>query len=171
MAGLHRTFERARKLSSTYLVALGSNQRHHSYGRPRDVVRAAMEELAALGTVTERSPVITTPPMGAARRRFANAALMIESDYDPPALLAALKRMEREFGRRRGRRWGDRVLDLDIILWSGGIWAGAGLAIPHGEFRRRDFVLAPAAAIAPRWSDPVTGLSVAQLAARKRKGA
>ncbi len=153
-------------MSSTYLVALGSNRRHHLYGDPRGVVLAAMEELAAFGTVTARSPVIATPAMGAAQRRFANAALVLESELAPPALLAALKRTEREFGRRRGQRWGDRVLDCDIILWSGGRWASAGLSIPHPEYRRRAFVLAPARAIAPHWRDPASGLRIAQAHAR-----
>ena len=153
-------------MSSTYLVALGSNRRHHLYGDPRGVVLAAMEELAAFGTVTARSPVLATPAMGAAQRRFANAALVLESELAPPALLAALKRTEREFGRRRGQRWGDRVLDCDIILWSGGRWASAGLAIPHPEYRRRAFVLAPARAIAPHWRDPASGLRIAQAHAR-----
>lgn len=153
-------------MSSTYLVALGSNRRHHLYGDPRGVVLAAMEELAAFGTVTARSPVLATPAMGAAQRRFANAALVLESELAPPALLAALNRTEREFGRRRGQRWGDRVLDCDIILWSGGRWASAGLAIPHPEYRRRAFVLAPARAIAPDWRDPGSGLRIAQAHAR-----
>ena len=153
-------------MSSTYLVALGSNRRHHLYGAPQGVVLAAMEELAAFGTVTARSQVIAAPAMGAAQRRFANAALVLESELAPPALLAALKRTEREFGRRRGQRWGDRVLDCDIILWSGGRWASAGLAIPHPEYRRRAFVSAPARAIAADWRDPASGLTIAQAHAR-----
>ncbi|MFN3864070.1 MAG: 2-amino-4-hydroxy-6-hydroxymethyldihydropteridine diphosphokinase [Erythrobacter sp.] len=153
-------------MSSTYLVALGSNRRHPLYGCPQGVVRAAMEELAAFGTVTARSPVLETPAMGAAQRRFANAALVLESELAPPALLAALKRTERAFGRRRGQRWGDRVLDCDIILWSEGGWSSPGLAIPHREYRRRAFVLGPARAIASHWRDPVSGLSIAQAHAR-----
>lgn len=125
-----------------------------------------MEELPGLGLVIARSPVIATPPMGAAQRRFANAAVVIESEYDPPAMLAGLKRMEREFGRRPGRRWGDRVLDLDVVLWSGGVWRGAGLDIPHPDFRKRRFVLSPACAIAAGWRDPITGLALSQLNAR-----
>ena len=101
-------------MSSTYLIALGSNRRHALYGPPSGVVRAAMEELAAIGMVAARSPVIASPAMGAAQRQFANAALVLDSELTPPALLTALKRMEREFGRRRGQRWGDRVLDLDV---------------------------------------------------------
>ena len=157
-------------LSGTYLIALGSNRRHHCYGLPPSVVRAAMEECAALGTVAARSAVIATPAMGAASRRFANAALVLESDLTPPALLAALKRMEREFGRRPGQSWGDRVLDCDIILWNGGVWRSAGrpavLAIPHPAFAQRAFVLTPARSIAPGWRDPVSGLRIAQMHAR-----
>ena len=90
-----------------------------------------MEECAALGTVVARSKIIASAPIGPAQRRFANAVCVIESEYDPPALLAGLKRIEREFGRRAGQRWGDRVIDLDIVLWSGGIWANPSLSIPH----------------------------------------
>jgi len=153
-------------VSSTYLIALGSNRPHHHYGRPEGIVRAAMEEIAALGTVAARSDVVATAPLGPARRRFANGALVLESAFAPPSLLAALKRMEREFGRRSAQRWGDRVLDCDIILWSGGCWRSPGLLIPHGEFRARAFVLGPAAAIAPDWRDPVSGLTLAQCNAR-----
>ena len=153
-------------MSSTYLIALGSNRRHHLYGPPEGTLRAAMEEIAALGMVAARSSIAQTAPLGPARRRFANAALVLESELAPPSLLAALKRMEREFGRRAAQRWADRVLDCDIILWSGGAWRSPGLVIPHAEYRRRSFVLGPAAAIAPDWRDPATGLSLAQSNAR-----
>ncbi|MEP3422925.1 MAG: 2-amino-4-hydroxy-6-hydroxymethyldihydropteridine diphosphokinase [Erythrobacter sp.] len=153
-------------MSSTYLIALGSNRRHVLYGDPRAVVAAAMEECAALGTVSARSPIMASEPMGAAQRRFANAACLIESEYDPTALLAGLKRLEKEFGRRRGQRWGDRVLDLDIILWSEGRYTSGALTVPHRDFRYRDFVLKPANAIAGGWRDPITGLCIRHLLAR-----
>jgi 2-amino-4-hydroxy-6-hydroxymethyldihydropteridine diphosphokinase len=130
------------------------------------VVLAAMDECAAFGTVTARSPVICTPAMGAAQRRFANAALVLESALDPPALLAALKRTELAFGRRPGQRWGDRVLDLDIIAWSGGGWRSKALTIPHPAFAARRFVLDPACTIAPDWRTPPVGLTLAHHQAR-----
>lgn len=145
-----------------YVVALGSNRRGR-HGAPEAELRAA---LAAIGGVVKASPIIATAPLGPARRRFANAAALIESDEMPPALLARLKQIERAFGRRRGRRWDSRVIDLDIILWSGGAWAGPGLIVPHPQFRRRGFVLAPLNAIVPDWRDPVTGRTVRQLAAQ-----
>ncbi|HWK35505.1 2-amino-4-hydroxy-6-hydroxymethyldihydropteridine diphosphokinase [Sphingomonas sp.] len=112
------------------------------------------------------SRVITSAPMGPSLRRYANAAAIIESAESPDALLRRLKAIERDFGRRRGRRWGARVIDLDIILWSGGAWRGPGLIVPHIGFRDRGFVLGPLAAIAPAWRDPVSGLTVRHLLAR-----
>ena len=53
-----------------------------------------------------------------------------------------------------------------MILWSGGVWASAGLVVPHPEFRVRRFVLAPLAELVPAWRDPLTGASVRQLLAR-----
>ena len=66
-------------------------------------------------------------------------------------MLGRLKAMEREFGRRAGMRWGPRVLDLDLVLWSGGKFRSRRLTIPHPQIRRRDFVLQPLSAIAPGW--------------------
>jgi 2-amino-4-hydroxy-6-hydroxymethyldihydropteridine diphosphokinase len=143
-----------------YAIAIGSNRRGR-HGAPRDEVAAA---IAALGGVVAVSPVIETPPIGPSIRRFANACALIDSEETPDTLLARLKRIERDFGRRRGRRWGQRVIDLDIILWSGGGWSSPTLTVPHRLFRARDFVLRPLAAIAPGWRDPVTGRTVRQLA-------
>jgi 2-amino-4-hydroxy-6-hydroxymethyldihydropteridine diphosphokinase len=155
-----------------YIVALGSNQRHPHWGAPRAVVDAAMHMVdGTLGTVLARSPIITTAPIGPSQRRYANAALVLESRLAPMELLASLQWLEAQLGRvRRGQRWRSRVIDLDIVLWSGGVVAEPALAIPHPLFRARDFVLGPAAAIAPGWRDPLTGLTLAQLYARLTRG-
>lgn len=149
-------------MTSSYVIALGSNRRGR-HGGPAEEVRAA---LAAIGGVVAVSPPITTAPLGPSSRRFANAAAAIDSDESPPALLARLKAIEADFGRRSGRRWGERVIDLDIVLWSDGVWADDGLTIPHRAFRERAFVLGPLAQIVPDWRDPLTGLTMRQLAAR-----
>lgn len=152
-----RTSERA---VSLYAVGLGSNRRGR-FGAPERQVAAA---LAAIGGVVAVSPVIASAPVGPSIRRFANAVALIETGESPPALLARLKRIERDFGRRRGRRWGARVIDLDIVLWSGGVWRSPGLSVPHPAFRTRAFVLAPLALIAPLWRDPLTSRTMRQLA-------
>lgn len=142
----------------TYLIALGANRRGR-HGDPAAEVRAAA---VAIG-VTALSAVIASSAIGPSSRRFANAAALVESAEAPPALLARLKAIEHSFGRRRGRRWGARVIDLDIILWSGGIWRSRGLTVPHAAFRDRAFVLGPLAALAPAWRDPLSGRTVRQL--------
>ena len=155
----------------TYLVALGSNRRHAYFGRPEEIVQLAAQAVGDnLGEVIALSPTIRSRPVGPSQRRFANAALVVESDLAPPDMLEGLQVIESAMGRqRRGRRWQSRTLDLDIVLWSGGMWASDELVIPHPLFRTRDFVLGPAARIAPDWRDPQTGLSLRQLAARLSK--
>lgn len=140
---------------STYVVAIGSN-RPGRHGGPRLEVAAALDRIGGLG-----SPIVDSAPLGPSTRTFANAVALVPSALSPPGMLAWLKGIERDFGRRAGRRWGARVIDLDLILWTGGRWRSRGLIVPHVAYRERAFVLAPLAAIAPRWRDPVTGRSVA----------
>lgn len=91
----------------------------------------------------------------------------VETALAPDILLGLLQRIEAEFGRRRrGQRWGARVLDLDIVLWDGGCFSTPHLTIPHPRFRLRKFVLGPARRIAGPWRDPLTGLTVHQLFSR-----
>jgi 2-amino-4-hydroxy-6-hydroxymethyldihydropteridine diphosphokinase len=151
-----------------YLIALGSNVRHVRFGSPRRVLAAALKRLQAEGVeVLAVAPVVETDPVGPSIRRYANSAAVIETALEPEAVLALFKRIEREFGRRaRGQRWRARVLDLDIVLWSGGAFASDGLTIPHPLFRQRAFVLDPAVGVAPSWRDPLTGATVRHLHAR-----
>ena len=153
---------------TSYAIALGSNRRSR-HGSPAATLRAAIATLGETGEVARASAIHATPALGPAGRGFANAVVLLETGLAPDALLAALKRIERAFGRRGGRRWGPRVLDLDIILWSEGAWGGPGPIIPHPGFRRRRFVLEPLIEAAPAWRDPVTRRTPRQLAAVLRR--
>lgn len=150
---------------TSYALALGSNRRSR-FGAPAETVRAAAASIGA----ARLSRIRSTPALGPAGRGFANAAAIVATDLDPPELLEMLKETERDFGRRGGRRWGPRVLDLDVVLWSAGAWAGDGLTIPHPAFRSRRFVLEPLAEVAPDWRDPLTGATVRQLLHRLGRG-
>ncbi len=143
------------------------------FGGPEQVLEQAV---AALETsevdVFAVSPIIGSAAIGPSRRRYANAVAIIATDLPPPALLACLQSIEAHFGRiRRGQAWQARTLDLDIILWSGGLWSSSRppLAIPHYAMRERAFVLNPACAIAPDWRDPLTNLSLRQLFHRLKR--
>ena len=155
--------------TASYVIGIGSNRRHGRHGGPRGVIAAAIAALLDnIDTIEAVSGIIVTPALGPGGRAFANAAVTIRSDLAPPALLALLKRIERDFGRRHGRRWAARVLDLDILAWSGGRWKDRRLTIPHAALAGRDFAIRPAAAIAPRWRHPVLGATFRQLEARLR---
>lgn len=155
-------------MAQRYLIALGSNKRHHRHGAPQHVLGAALGALEQAGVrIIAAATPMPSPPLGPSKRRYANSAAVVESDLAPEQLLHLFKRIEQEFGRKSGgQRWSSRVLDLDIILWSGGCWSAPHLTIPHPAFRIRDFVLNPARQISGNWRDPITGLSLNHLYAR-----
>ncbi len=104
-----------------YAVGIGSNRPLSRHLGPRRIVHAAMAalDLPPLQVVA-RAPVIATRPIGPSLRLYANSAAIIASALPPLAMLDRLQALEARFNRRRYRRWGDRTLDLDLLLWSGG---------------------------------------------------
>jgi 2-amino-4-hydroxy-6-hydroxymethyldihydropteridine diphosphokinase len=138
-------------VSQLYAIAIGSNRPHGRFGRPQQVVEAAIARLDQEFGLFDASPIVLNAALGGAGRDFANAVALVESALDPPEMLARLKALERAFGRRRGRRWGPRVLDLDIALWSGGGYRSRRLTVPHPQLAKRSFVLQPLVSIAPGW--------------------
>lgn len=158
------------RATQLYAIGIGSNRRHGRYGRPAQVVGAAIARLDADFGLFDSSPIVLNPAHGGAGRDFANAVALVESDVPPPVMLRHLKQLERSFGRRSGRRWGERVLDLDIIAWSGGTWNRRGLVVPHASAAARPFVILLLAAIAPSWrlDGPLTALHLAHRLARRR---
>ena len=157
-----------KEATHTYAVAIGSNRRHGRFGMPAGVIEAAIARLDAEFDLFDAAPIILNKAVGGAGRDFANSVALVRSTLDPLGMLASIKRIEREFGRRPGRRWGERVLDLDLAAWDGGRYRTLGLTIPHPRLAERDFVLGPLAAIAPDWR--IAGpLSVRHLLSRLGK--
>jgi 2-amino-4-hydroxy-6-hydroxymethyldihydropteridine diphosphokinase len=153
-----------------YAIAIGSNRPHGRYGRPPQVVEQAIARLDEDFGLFDASPILLNKAQGGAGRDFANAVALVESDLQPPEMLSQLKALEREFGRRRSRRWAARVLDLDIVDWSGGRWRSRRLNVPHVAAASREFVIEPLAAIAPGWKlkAPLTARHLAHRLARRR---
>jgi len=152
-----------------YAIAIGSNRMHGRHGRPAQVVEAAIAELDRRFDLFDAAPLLLNMAQGGAGRDFANSVALVESDLEPMALLAELKAIERAFGRRPGKRWGPRVLDLDILAWDGGRLSSRRLTIPHPALERRAFMLQPLAAIAPGWrlSGALTARHLAHRLARR----
>jgi len=149
----------------TVYLGLGAN-----LGKRRETIDAALARLADHPAirVCAVSALIETAPVGgpAGQPNYLNGAAAIETNLDPAALLAELKRIEHDLGRRDGPRWGPRPIDLDILLYGDLALASPDLTIPHPRLRERRFVLAPLAQIAPDAIDPVRGLAVRALLAR-----
>ena len=132
-------------------IAIGSNRLHGRHGRPAGVVEAAIAELDSRFDLFDASPILLNPAAHGAGRDFANAVALIESRQEPKEVLDELHAIERAFGRRAGKRWAARVLDLDILAWEGGRVRSRRLKVPHPMLEQRAFMLLPLSQIAPNW--------------------
>jgi 2-amino-4-hydroxy-6-hydroxymethyldihydropteridine diphosphokinase len=125
------------------VIALGSN-----LGDRLANLRAAVAMLESTGfKVFERSEVWETSPVPADQPPYLNAALAGETPLQPLELLAECKRIEHSLGRRAGKRWGPRPIDLDILFYGDEAFDSDTLTIPHPRIAQRVFVLAPLADI------------------------
>jgi len=144
----------------TIYLALGAN-----LGDRVASLRNAIERLRDGVAVERLSSVYETEPAYLLDQpRFLNMALRGHTALDPHALLAFLKRIERDMGRIAGPRYGPRVIDLDILLYDSLALATADLIIPHPRMAERPFVLAPLAEIAPELVPPGWDRSIGALA-------
>jgi len=143
-------------------IALGAN-----LGDCRATLEGALAALEASPGVRllARSRWYRSAPVGPPQPDYLNGCALLAVALEPEALLERLLATERRFGRVRGERWGPRSLDLDLLLMGNRRLSTPRLTLPHPRLRERAFVLVPLAEIAPAWIDPVTGRSVAALAA------
>ncbi|GAB4190027.1 MAG: 2-amino-4-hydroxy-6-hydroxymethyldihydropteridine diphosphokinase [Wenzhouxiangellaceae bacterium] len=140
----------------TAFLGLGGNQ-----GDPQQTLSQALTALDRLpGTHLRRwSRPWHTPPWGDENQSaFLNLAAQIDTELSPLPLMAALLDIERALGRyRNGRRWGPRLIDIDLLLYGPRIIRHPRLQVPHPYLRQRAFVLCPLAEIAPRLQLPGGG--------------
>jgi 2-amino-4-hydroxy-6-hydroxymethyldihydropteridine diphosphokinase len=141
-------------------IGIGSN-----LGRREENCFRAIELLKKKGiALVKRSSLYETEPWGMkGQPRFLNMAIEIETDLRPLQLLKILKNIEKEAGRKKSRRWGPRVLDLDILLFDDIIMDEVALKIPHPFMQERAFVLKPLNEIAPGVQHPVLKKSIHEL--------
>jgi len=139
-------------------LSLGSNV------KPAENLASALGALRSRFDVLAVSPIYRNTAIGFEGADFFNAAAVIESDLDPRALNDWLHALEDAHGRERsGPRFGDRPLDVDIVFYDSQVLSGDGnLRIPRPELRHA-FVLKPLQDIAPEFTDPISGLTLAQL--------
>jgi 2-amino-4-hydroxy-6-hydroxymethyldihydropteridine diphosphokinase len=135
-------------------IALGAN-----LGRPGAAFREALGHLAETPGVrlVAVSRAWRSAPWGRTDQPpFLNAAALVETSLAPDELLDVLRAEERLAGRERGRRWGPRTLDLDLLFHGRAVVDAPRLTLPHPRLAERTFVLCPLAEVAPDWRHPVT---------------
>lgn len=148
--GWHRAF-----------VALGSNM-----GDKQGYLDGAVGALRADECVRVKKVSayrVTEPYGGVEQDDFLNAAMEIETLYDPEELLDALHAIEQAARRERLVHWGPRTLDLDILFYDDLVQDDPALILPHPDLQNRDFVLGPMVELAPNFVHPVLHKTMRQL--------
>lgn len=127
-------------------------------------LRAAVVALGELGQVVRLSSVFETAPLYVTDQpAFFNMAVCLDTPLSPQTLLVRLKALETELGRVTSRRYGPRLIDLDILLHGELVVEQPDLSIPHPRLTERRFALAPLAEIAAEVIHPLTRRSIRQL--------
>jgi 2-amino-4-hydroxy-6-hydroxymethyldihydropteridine diphosphokinase len=145
-------------------IGIGSN-----LGDRKANALEAVDRLSKLPAtrVVRASSLYESEPLGDAKTWFVNSVVEVETEFPPDELLKRLKAIEKAMGRKRvkGKRWGSRVIDLDILLCDQEIVEKRTLKVPHPEMHKRRFVLLPLAELAPQVVHPQLGQSVSALLA------
>jgi len=143
-----------------YYLSLGSN-----LGRRERNLERARRLLEAHGVrMRRRSSLYKTQPVGYADQPpFVNQVLGVESRREPAALLAVIKNLEKAMKRAPGRRFGPRIIDVDILLAGRRVIRSSRLRVPHPRLAERRFVLTALAEIAPGAVHPALKKTIRRL--------
>jgi 2-amino-4-hydroxy-6-hydroxymethyldihydropteridine diphosphokinase len=156
-------------------IGLGANI-PSIYGAPLQSVQWAIKQLKMENIqVVTHSDWYGTRAMGQeGQRDYINGVALLETSLPPRTLLRVLQRIEQKSGRQRGKIWGERSLDLDIISygdvtlewhkpWKFSPQKRKRLILPHPEAHKRPFVMKPLQDIASNWKHPIYGKSARQI--------
>jgi len=113
-----------------------------------------------VGTLQKTSAVYETMPWGIENQNiFLNQVICLESQLSPEELLETTQKIEKEMGRVRLEKWGERLIDIDILYYENQIIDIKDLQIPHPQIPFRRFTLVPLVEIAPDFIHPILNIS------------
>lgn len=141
-------------------IALGSN-----LGNKQKNIEMSLARLELHGVrIVQVSPLIATEPYGVTDQpSFLNGTAEVETALSPIELLDILLQVEQDMGRQRLRHWGERNIDLDLLLYGSQIIDTPRLTLPHPDMHNRSFVLEPLSCIAPSVIHPLLHQTIGEL--------
>jgi 2-amino-4-hydroxy-6-hydroxymethyldihydropteridine diphosphokinase len=135
-------------------------------GERPQFLKEAIEKIAESDKISIRrvSSVYESQPVGYENQGwFLNLVVEVQTSFEPVPLLEHLLSVEEQMGRKRGKKWGPRNIDLDMLFYENHIIDSDRLTVPHPRMHQRRFVLEPLAQIAPEFLHPLLGKSVREL--------
>ena len=126
----------------------------------------ALRRLAANARIELRqiSSIYETEPYGFHEQPpFLNCVVEVQTSLPPVGMLIVAKSIEEQAGRRAGRRWGPREIDVDILCYEKSVVHLDFLQVPHSDLTKRRFVLAPFSEIAPDFVPPETTRTISEM--------
>jgi len=142
-------------------IGIGSN-----LGKKKENYLEALTRIAKIPKtrIIKESSLYESEPLGDSKEWFVNGVIEIETELKPELLLKKCKNIERAMGRKKVRkRWGARIIDLDILFYNSLILEKKSFKVPHPELHNRKFVLIPLSEIGPQVIHPVLGATISEL--------
>ena len=138
-------------MSIDVLLGLGS-----SLGDRNRHLKLALRFLSVHNNIqiSQISRTYRSVPLGEADSLFWNLCCIVQTSLSPKDLLETIKEIEKKVGRKKAKRWTNRVIDIDILLFGVDCISEGILTVPHSQFCHRAFVLQPALEIAGEWFHP-----------------
>ena len=117
-----------------------------------------------IGLIIKMSSIYESSPWGVENQgSFLNQVLLLETDVKPFDLLDIILNIEKEMGRVRIEKWGERIIDIEILFYNDEIIETNNLCIPHPYISKRRFVLSPLDEIAKNYIHPILHKTINKL--------